>query len=47
MARTLPASSTCCAPLRRRGRDYDEITKTCYFVFDVGDMGENAAQVVD
>jgi F420-dependent oxidoreductase-like protein len=29
------------------GRDYDEITKTCYFVFDVGDKGEKAAQVVD
>ena len=29
------------------GRDYDEITKTCYFVFDVGDKGEEAAQVVD
>ena len=29
------------------GRDYDEITKTCYFIFDVGDKGEKAAQVVD
>jgi F420-dependent oxidoreductase-like protein len=29
------------------GRDYDEITKTCYFVFDVGDKGEKAVQVVD
>ena len=29
------------------GRDYDEITRTCYFVFDVGDKGEKAAQVVD
>ena len=29
------------------GRDYDEITKTCYFVFDVEDKGEKAAQVVD
>ena len=29
------------------GRDYNEITKTCYFVFDVGDKGEKAAQVVD
>jgi F420-dependent oxidoreductase-like protein len=29
------------------GRDYDEIVKTCYFVFDVGEKGENAAQVVD
>jgi F420-dependent oxidoreductase-like protein len=29
------------------GRDYDEIVKTCYFVFDVGEKGENAGQVVD
>src|SRR5215467_13708070 len=29
------------------GRDYDEITKTCYFIFDVGEKGENAAQIVD
>jgi F420-dependent oxidoreductase-like protein len=29
------------------GRDYDTITKTCYFIFDVGDKGEKAAQVVD
>jgi F420-dependent oxidoreductase-like protein len=29
------------------GRDYDEITKTCYFVFDVGAKGEKAAEVVD
>jgi F420-dependent oxidoreductase-like protein len=29
------------------GRDYDEIEKTCYFRFDVGAKGENAAQVVD
>jgi F420-dependent oxidoreductase-like protein len=29
------------------GRDYDEITKTCYFIFDVGKKGENAAQIVD
>jgi F420-dependent oxidoreductase-like protein len=29
------------------GRDYDEITKTCYFTFDVGAKGEQAAQVVD
>jgi F420-dependent oxidoreductase-like protein len=29
------------------GRDYDEIEKTCYFLFDVGTKGENAAQVVD
>jgi len=29
------------------GRDYDEIQKTCYYVFDVGRKGEKAAQVVD
>jgi F420-dependent oxidoreductase-like protein len=29
------------------GRDYDEITKTCYFVFDVGKNGEKAGEVVD
>jgi F420-dependent oxidoreductase-like protein len=29
------------------GRDYNEIIKTCYFVFDVGEKGEKAGQVVD
>jgi F420-dependent oxidoreductase-like protein len=29
------------------GRDYDEIVKTCYFAFDVGEKGEKAGQVVD
>ena len=29
------------------GRDYDEIEKTCYFLYDVGAKGEKAAQVVD
>jgi len=29
------------------GRDYDTITKTCYFIFDVGEKGEKAAEVVD
>jgi F420-dependent oxidoreductase-like protein len=29
------------------GRDYDEITKTCYFVFDVGPKGERTAQVIE
>ncbi len=29
------------------GRDYDEILKTCYFIFDVGAKGEKASQVVD
>jgi len=29
------------------GRDYDEIIKTCYFVFDVGEKGEKAGEMVD
>ena len=29
------------------GRDYDDITKTCYFIFDVGEKGEKAAEMVD
>ncbi|MBO0772631.1 MAG: LLM class F420-dependent oxidoreductase [Actinobacteria bacterium] len=29
------------------GRDYDEITKTCYFWFDVGEKGEKAGETVD
>jgi F420-dependent oxidoreductase-like protein len=29
------------------GRDYDEIIKTCYFVFDVGEKGERAGEMVD
>lgn len=29
------------------GRDYDEIEKTCYFIFDVGEKGQHAGQVVD
>ena len=29
------------------GRDYDEIEKTCYFIFDVGAKGKQAGQVVD
>jgi F420-dependent oxidoreductase-like protein len=29
------------------GRDYDDITKTCYFIFDVGQKGEKAGEVVD
>jgi len=31
----------------REGRDYDEIEKTAYYRFDVGEKGEKAAQVVD
>jgi len=29
------------------GRDYEEIEKTCYFIFDVGEKGEKAGEVVD
>jgi F420-dependent oxidoreductase-like protein len=29
------------------GRSFDEIEKTCYFSFDVGERGERAGQVVD
>src|ERR1700728_4547279 len=35
------------APCDAEGRDYDEIIKTCYFLFDVGERGERAGQVVD
>src|SRR5271154_2820066 len=28
------------------GRDYDEITKTCYFIFDGGEKGEKSAEAV-
>ena len=29
------------------GRDYDEIEKTAYFVFDVGERGEKVGEVID
>src|SRR5258708_16726265 len=29
------------------GRDYDDIEKTCYFTFDVGQRGEKADEVID
>ncbi|MHB1433049.1 MAG: LLM class F420-dependent oxidoreductase [Streptosporangiaceae bacterium] len=29
------------------GRVYDEISKSCYFVFDVGPRGERTAEVID
>ena len=29
------------------GRDYDEITKTYYFIFDPGDKGEKTGEMVD
>lgn len=29
------------------GRDFDEIEKTCYFVFDPGEKGEKTGEIVD
>ena len=29
------------------GRDYDEITKTCYFIFDPGAKGEHTGEMID
>jgi F420-dependent oxidoreductase-like protein len=29
------------------GRDYDEIEKTAYFIFDVGERGEKVGEVID
>ena len=29
------------------GRDYGEITKTCYFIFDVGEKGEKTGEMID
>jgi F420-dependent oxidoreductase-like protein len=29
------------------GRDYDEIEKTCYYVFNPGEKGEHTGQIVD
>jgi alkanesulfonate monooxygenase SsuD/methylene tetrahydromethanopterin reductase-like flavin-dependent oxidoreductase (luciferase family) len=29
------------------GRDYDEIEKTVYFIYDVGPKGEKANEVID
>jgi F420-dependent oxidoreductase-like protein len=31
----------------REGRDYDEIEKTAYYSFDVGEKGENTAKTID
>jgi F420-dependent oxidoreductase-like protein len=35
------------AHCEEEGRDYDEISKTCYFNFDVGEKGEKAAEITD
>jgi F420-dependent oxidoreductase-like protein len=29
------------------GRDYDDIEKTCYFLFDAGEKGEKTGEIVD
>jgi hypothetical protein len=29
------------------GRDYDEIAKTCYFIFDPGAKGEHTGEMID
>ena len=31
----------------REGRDYDEILKTCYFIFDPGASGEKTGEMID
>jgi hypothetical protein len=31
----------------REGRDYDEILKTCYFIFDPGASGERTGEMID
>ena len=31
----------------REGRDYDEIDKTAYYAYNVGDKGENTAKIID
>jgi F420-dependent oxidoreductase-like protein len=44
LARTLAVLREHC---EAEGRDYDEIEKTVYFRFDVGERGANAGQTVD
>jgi F420-dependent oxidoreductase-like protein len=44
LARKLDVLKTHC---ETEGRDYDEILKTCYFIFDVGEKGEKAAEITD
>ena len=34
------------AHCEREGRDYDEITKTCYYGFDVGEGGKNVGAIL-
>jgi F420-dependent oxidoreductase-like protein len=35
------------AHCEREGRDYDEITKTCYYRFNVGPDGANAGRIIE
>jgi F420-dependent oxidoreductase-like protein len=44
LARKLDVLRTHCDA---EGRDYDEITKTCYFVFDPGAKGEKTGEMID
>jgi F420-dependent oxidoreductase-like protein len=44
LARKLDALRAHC---EAEGRDYDEIVKTCYFIFDPGERGEKTAEMVD
>jgi F420-dependent oxidoreductase-like protein len=44
LARKLDVLRAHCAT---EGRDYDEIFKTCYYTFDMGQQGQNAGQVID
>jgi len=44
LARKLDVLREHCAA---EGRDYDDISKTCYFVFDVGERGERAGAVIE
>jgi F420-dependent oxidoreductase-like protein len=44
LARKLDVLRTHCDA---EGRDYDEITKTCYFIFDPGAKGEKTGEMID
>jgi F420-dependent oxidoreductase-like protein len=44
LARKLDVLSAHCDA---EGRDYDEIEKTCYFIFDPGEKGEKVGEIVD
>src|SRR5256884_8094078 len=44
MARKLDVLRAHCGA---EGRDYDEVTTACYFIFDVGEKGEKTGEVID